>query len=131
MKFRIYSHKHKLYTHDPFWPSNQRTFSEWLVSPDGEIVEMVGCSDGENVWYSKEKHSSKNFTVEHFTGFYDKNAKRIYQGDVLVYMKDFVAMKYQVIWKNNGFKLQFEDRPSISFLQEDLKDYEVVGTIHG
>lgn len=131
MKFRLYSHKQKLYTNDPFWPSNQRTFSEWFVSPNGEIVELVGFPDGENVWYSKVIHVPQDFAVEHFTGFYDKNAKKIFQGDVLLFMGDFIATKYQVIWQGNGFKIKgYEHGHTVPFLQDELKDYEVVGTIH-
>lgn len=41
MKFRIYSHKYKLYTDDPFWPSNQHTYTVFALMPDGEIWELV------------------------------------------------------------------------------------------
>lgn len=46
-KFRIWSNKHQLFVDDPIYPSNQHTWSEFYLSPDGQIYEFVTC-DGEN-----------------------------------------------------------------------------------
>ena len=134
MRFRIYSHKHKLYTDDPMWPSNQRSFSEWFVSPDGEIIELIGFQDGENVWYSKETHSPKKFTVEHFTGFIVESGQKIFQGDIL--RLTCFKLDYEAIWKEDRFMLKAlyektNESPHYFPTQKELiNGWEIVGTIH-
>ena len=67
MKTRIFSKKHNLYTNSPSWPSNQRSFSEWAISPDGKIVEIVyfGAKNYEQYkdllgFYKNLDHGDKN-----------------------------------------------------------------------
>ena len=105
MNFRLYSHKHQLYTNSPFWPSNQRTWSEWALSPNGDVLELVHAGA---CGYSVEKHDKRNFSIEPWTGFFDANGKKIYRGDILK-MDSMFKFESEVTWQNGAFWLKALD----------------------
>lgn len=61
INYRIYSNKLKMFTDDARWPSNQRTWSEFIVTPDGEVVEFV-TANGE--YFRREKCDQEDFIVK-------------------------------------------------------------------
>ena len=75
-------------------------------------------------------------TVKQFTGFYDKNKKKIFDGDILKSTypdepyEDAVAYE-EVFWKNGWYQAHFGDRErSDDLMQNCLSEYsEVVGNI--
>lgn len=128
MTIRLFSKKHNLYTNSPFWPSNQRTWSEWALTPDGQILEIIDDGSGPFV----EKHDPRTFEVEAWTGYFDSAGKKIYRGDVLEMfsMFDFVS---EVIWKDGAFWTKALDKEgSDNQLSPYLTPHwKIKGNIHG
>lgn len=127
MTTRIYSHKHQLYTNSLNWPSNQRTWSEWVITPEGQILEIIDDGSGPFV----ERHDKRNFSIEPWTGFFDANGKKIYRGDILKMesMFDFVS---EVEWKNGAFWLKPLDKEGIDqqLTQSSVKNWKITDNIH-
>ncbi len=78
-------------------------------------------------------------TVGEFTGLYDKNGKRIFEGDIVRTKKygkvvmdscinDFDV--FSVVYEPCMFRLEREDPPRCFNLVGNGADYEVIGNIH-
>jgi hypothetical protein len=105
LNIRIFSKKHNLYTNSQFWPSNQITTSDFLLSTSGEIVELINSPDGE----FSEVHSPREFSVEPWTGYEDSAGKKIYLGDKIKSLSynNIVSgsggLDWEVVWENGSF----------------------------
>jgi len=126
MTFRLFSHRHKLYTNSPFWPSNQRTWSEWASYPDGAVLELICDSSGV---LSTEIHDKRDFAVEPWTGFYDCQNKKIYLGDILEF-KVFELL-HEVRWLNGEFIAHDLKNPNMLPMNvRTLRSHTIIGNIH-
>lgn len=139
MYFRIFSKKHNLYTNSPLWPSNQRSFSDWAIAPNGEIVELIyfGAQTEEA---SIEIHNARDFIVEPWSGYFDTKGKKIYRGDILGSFKadGEVSSSYEVevVWHEGGFYCKDEQSVPDSWMPLDIenrawKRHFIKGNIHG
>lgn len=141
MNFRIFSHRHKLYTNSPLWPSNQRTWSDWMLTPDGRILELIFDGQSGNEELSEiigyQNHDKRNFSIEPFTGFYDCQNKRIYLGDI-VKLQCF-NLDYEIVWHVDrfGMKPLFETTTPYDGIPQHIRgqkdfsvDWLVVNTKH-
>lgn len=135
MDFRLFSNKHQLYTNSIHWPSNQRTWSDWALSPNGEVLEMVFGDD--SGFCSVEKHDKRNFSIEPWTGFYDCKGAKIYLGDII--KLQCFNLDYEIVWHIDrfGMKPLFESfeinggTPHHIRGQKDFSvDWIVVNTVH-
>ena len=131
MKFRIFSKPHNLYTNSPSWPSNQRTTSEFVLRPDGKILEII---DSGACGASVEICDSRNYIVEPWTGYFDSKGKKIYRGDIL--LLDCYNLAYEIDWKQDRFvmKPRFEASGEIPDHFRTHKDistnWSIIGNIH-
>ena len=72
-------------------------------------------------------------TVGQFTGLYDKNGRKIFEGDIVNYYNgDGEFSPYEVRWQNSGFSVLMNGNPD---LFDELDDYfsrhcEVIGNIY-
>lgn len=135
MKFRIFSKQQNLYTNSPFWPSNQRTTSEFAILPTGGIVELVRQAPyDEEEDFIIDHHLPRNFVIEPWTGYSDSTGKKIYRGDLL--RLDCFGLIYEIDWKLDRFVMKptFEGDELPDHFR-DHKDiatsWSVVGNIHG
>lgn len=137
MTIRFFSKKQGLYTNSSSWPSNQRTWSEWSLIPDGQILEIVydGTAGYDSGPISCQYHDARNFSVEPWTGYFDKHGKKIYRGDILnLHCFD---LSYEVVWSFDRFSLKalYHGHEGEIYPWPHSKDcsenYRVVGNIHG
>ena len=137
MDFRLFSNKHQLYTNSPSWPSNQRTWSDWALSPNGEVLEMAH-DDSAGDFCFVAKHDKRDFAVEPFTGFYDCKGAKIYLGDII--KLQCFNLDYEIMWHIDRFgmkplfdTLEINDgTPHHIRGQKDFSvDWRVVNTKHG
>lgn len=127
LKYRIWSSKYKLFTHDPRWPSNQHAHDEYLVTPRGEVWTLV-TTDHENYF---RYITDEKFVIQRSTELLDKNGKDIYEGDIVEYYFHGKFYQDEIIWENFGWVLKNlqTDGTFSSFPLTTGLEYHIIGNI--
>jgi len=103
--------------------------SSKTIAHNGEIVGLKNkIIGGWTVTFSP----AENFIVEPWTGYFDKNGKKIYNGDILEQYSIF-DFKSKVVWKNGGFMMVPIDPEGIENTMGYsgiLKGWTITGNIH-
>ncbi|TKX29492.1 YopX family protein [Campylobacter estrildidarum] len=70
--------------------------------------------------------------IELWTGFYDKNGKKIYEGDIIrCEYHDGCILTYIIIFKYGSFYASEYNSSYIDLISEiSLENYEIIGNIH-
>ncbi|EAI5420466.1 hypothetical protein E5I20_07310 [Campylobacter coli] len=81
---------------------------------------------------NKEYGTNENaFLIELWTGYYDKNHKKIYEGDILEDMESRVCDIYEVVFKEGAFYLSDIESGDEDLMSEFLlTELEIIGNIH-
>ena len=95
-----------------------------IFAPDGEAFPRCEFSEYEEV---------DPETVCQFTGLYDKNGRKIFEGDIVnFYNDDGEFSPYEVRWQDSGFSVLMNGNPD---LFDELDDFfsrrcEIIGNIY-
>ena len=74
----------------------------------------------------------ENIEIELWSGFLDKNGKKIYEGDILAHDNGYgIEYHSKVVFENGVFKITIIEHPAVEII-EDLRTgfVAVVGNIH-
>lgn len=96
-----------------------KSFKNYLCITNDDWVDGTRCLHGSVSWVKKE-------TVGQFTGLYDKNGKKIFEGDIVKINENQID---EVMYGYGCFLLAREDQ-DYEFTRLDFNKIEVIGNIY-
>ena len=95
-----------------------------IFAPDGEAFPRCEFSEYEEV---------DPETVCQFTGIYDKNGRKIFEGDIVnFYNGDGEFSPYEVRWQDSAFLVLMNGKPNLFDVLDDFfsRRCEIIGNIY-
>lgn len=118
------------------WDKDEKVMRYNIQNAYDGLSGMSICDkDGNEIEYLdshfKEVLENKNYEVMQFTGLYDKNGVKIWEGDI-VKPTDVIRCPYQVYWNETRYIFSVEAIKDIYFAHQDLYEHtwEVIGNIY-
>lgn len=111
---------------------------EYIINPtlvraidSGEIFCGSAMANSKKGLDVKMKHNEDHLELELWTGYLDKNGKKIYEGDILENKMTMEDLPYKVVFKWGAFYLVEIDGNDEDLMSEFLfMELEVIGNIH-
>ena len=107
------------------WIQGSLILNPFAYAPQIGNISYVGYDDTrKDVW---GKWFVKEETICQFTGLFDKNRNKIFEGDIL----EIDVMKFTVVYLDGSFRLQFSNNKNRGQLyQERCNEMIIIGNIH-
>ena len=107
---------------------NERKYGYLSVEPQGLVIKEPYIGNKSEIWHIDPE------TVCQFTGLYDKNGRKIFEGDIVEGNSEYFTYTHpygKVVYDGGQYLISFDDMlEDIECLGAWANDVEVVGNIY-